>query len=458
MKLYRNIIIVVVLVALLGVAMFFISQYQPETMPENLNDNTKTEDMINVYKANRTDVTKIYIKNADEEYTLEQKNGVWTLNGDTSIRIKQTAADSVAYACTSVSVKQTVSDDGADAEKYGFSNPIGIAELTFKDGTIKTISVGSLSLDKENYYVMLSGDTKIYLKNTYGTESMIPKSLSLRDMMLLEINSDDLSGLRHFYMAKQGNTAVRMEYTNIGTEQKSKMQWKMIEPVYAEMNGQVFVDKVIGDLEKFEALAVIEDHPQNLSLYGLDNPYATFSVGETEKTSSFKIGNETENYRYIMEDGYSTVYVIRKSDLAFLDVAYMDLMSNLIHVEYIDTVDVIEVISPEKVYRMEIKGDKGNEKYFIDGIEIQKEDFSKAYQAVIGISLDSLDLSEEPDINPEAQIKYQKDDGTTVVVNFLPVDERNYRVTVDRKGNSVTSKKNFTDVLKKIEETVNNAK
>ena len=458
MKLYRNMIIIVLIVAILGVAMYFISHYQPDNAVENTSTDEQTEDMINIYKAEQKDMISIHIKNAEEEYTLEKRNEKWILNGDESIRIKQTSADAVAYACTSVSAKQIVSENAGDAEKYGFSDPLGYAELKFKNGTVKKITVGSLSLDMENYYVMLSDDTNIYLKNTYGTESMIPSSMSLRDMVLLEINTEDLSDLQHFYMAKQGNTPIKMEYTNIGSKQDEKMQWKMLEPVYAEMNGQVFVDKVIGTLEKLEAVAVIEDHPADLSLYGLESPYATFSVGKTNGTSSFKVGNETENYRYISADEYSTVYVVRKSDLVFLDVAYMDLMSNLIHVEYIDTVDAIEVISPQKTYRMEIKGDKGNETYFIDGIEIQKEQFSKVYQAIIGISLDSVDLSDEPAISPESQIKYHKKDGSIVCVDFLPVDERNYRVTVDGKGNSITSKKNVTDVLKKIEDTCGRAK
>ena len=71
--------------------------------------------------------------------------------------------------------------------------------------------------------------------------------------------------------------------------------------------------------------------------------------------------------------------------------------------------------------------------------------------------MDSLDLTKEPTVTPAACIKYTKKDGSTTLVEFLPVDERNYRVTVDGKGSSITNKKNFEGVLSKLEETVKGA-
>ena len=125
--------------------------------------------------------------------------------------------------------------------------------------------------------------------------------------------------------------------------------------------------------------------------------------------------------------------------------------------EYISNVDKVEVVSGNTKYDMEIKGEKGAEEYYINGVKIQKEAFSKVYQAVIGISLDSLDLTKEPTVTPAAYIKYTKKDGSTTLVEFLPVDERNYRVAVDGKGSSITNKKNFEGVLSKLEETVKGA-
>ena len=455
MKLYRNIIIIIAILALLGGALFFVTRYNPENENSSSQpEQTAESEMISVYKADKSNLKSMHIQNKDGEYTLEYTGDKWVANKDDSIRISQASADALAHSLTNVSVKQIVSENGEDAAAYGFDTPVGFAEMTYADGTTKIITVGSPSLDNENYYIMISDDPNIYLKNAYGTESIIPSFMSLRDMSFFTIDTSNLSDLEHYYMEKQGNTPVKLENINIGTEENPNKQWKMLAPVYAEVNGQVFVDSIIEKMADFKASAVVEDHPKDYAIYGLDVPYASFSIGIGENVYSFKIGNETESLRYIKEDRSDAVYVMKKSSLVFLDVAYIDLMSNLIHVEYIKDVDRLEIITSSKTYNMKIK----DSKYFIDGKEIKKEAFSKAYQAVIGISLDSLDLSEVPDISPETQIKYYKKDGSVVTVNFLPVDERNYRVTIDGQGNCITGKKNFNTVVEKIEATYNEAK
>lgn len=457
MKLYRNIIIVVAVLAVLGGAMYFVSKYIPDNQSENTPSQESAEgsDMMNVYKANSEDVAKIRIKNTREEYALERSGENWVLNGDSGIRLSQTTVNSLVYTCTSISVKQAVAETDEKAADFGFSEPTGFAELHFKDGTVKKITVGNPSLDHQNYYVMLSDDPKIYLKNAYGTMSLIPESQTLRNLVLMDIDTSDLTAIHHFHMSRQGNTAVKLEYINIGTEEDPNMQWKMLEPVYAEVNGQVFVNNVLDKLESLEAASVVEDHAKNFASYGLDKPYATFSVGTTDGDYTMKIGGETGAYRYVMLNDSDTVYVLTKTNLAFLDTSYVDLMSNLIHVEYISDVDRVEVISEDQTYNMEIKGDEGSQTYFINGAQIEKVPFSRAYQAVIGISLESLSFDEVPSISPEAQIKYYKKDGSVVTVAFLPVDERNYRVMIDGRGNSITNKKNFEDVIKKLSDTVN---
>ena len=143
MKLYRNIIIVVILLAALGGAMYFVSNYTPAEQAESTESKAPDEssDMISVYKAEIDDVTKIYVKNAREEYTLERIEKNWVLNGDPTIKIRQTAADSVAFSCTSVSVKQIVAETDENAANFGFFEPTGFAELTFHNGTKKKITV-----------------------------------------------------------------------------------------------------------------------------------------------------------------------------------------------------------------------------------------------------------------------------------------------------------------------------
>ena len=456
MKLYRNILIVIILFAVLGGAMYFVTHYLPTNQTENIpsSEPENDSDMISVYQAEASDVAKIHIKNAYGEYTLSREGEKWVFNNDPAIKITQAAADALAFSCTSVSVKQIVAETNENAQDFGFLNPTGFAELTFKDGTTKKITIGNPTLDNQNYYISLSGDSKIYLKNAYGTTSIIPESRTLRDLKIINLSTDDFSIFQSFSMSVQGKTPVKLKAFNLGTEEAPKKQWKMTNPTYAEVNGQVFANEVLDKLSTLTAVSVVEDHAKSFSKYGLDQPYATFSVETIDESYNIKIGDETESYRYLQAGSSNTVYVVTKSALTFLDVAYVDLMSNLIHVEYITDIDRVEIISRNKTYEMKIEGDTGKESYAINGKKMEKSAFSKAYQAVIGISLDRLDFTTLKESSPDVVIRYHKKDKSVVTVEFLSVNEREYRVIVDGLGNSITNKKNVNNVLNMIEDQI----
>lgn len=458
MKLYRNSIIVILVIAVLGALMFFVSKYTPDAPTPTTSEEPQSDELLSVYAIDSEQIAKIQIKNAEESYTVETDDSVWTMNNDSSIRIKQTAVKALASSCASISVKKVVSDSSENSADYGFSTPTGYAIIHLKDGGTKTITIGSKTLDGFDYYIMISGDSKIYMKNAYGTEQLIPKSHSLRDLSLIAIDSSDLSQLKHVSFVKQGKTAVKLEYVNIGTEEAPKYNWKMLKPVYADMNGQNFTEKVVTPFEDFQAAAVIEDHAKDVKKYGLSAPYAEFTIKTDTQTLSMIVGNETDAYRYAAEKGNDTVYLIPKSSLTFLDVAYIDLMSNLIHVEYITDVNSVEIVAGDTRYSMEIKGAADAETYYINDVKIDKSAFSKAYQAVIGLSLESLDFSAAPTTASDAYIRYSKKDGSVVTVQLVPVNERNFRVLVNGEGNSITSKKNFESILNKLQETIEQAK
>ena len=454
MKLYRNILIVVLIILALSAAFYFVGKLTPKTEEFPPVTETETyEDQIFVYQAKTEDVLSLRIKNASEEYTLTQKNKNWVLNNDASLHLNQQAVKNLLLSCTSVSVKSVIEETAENAAAFGLSIPTGFAELTMKDGSKKTITIGTQSVDGENYYISLSDDPKVYLKNAYGVESMIPSSMSLRTLELYTINLDDFSNILSFEMEKQGNTPVRIEQKDAGTEDSN---WKIVKPVISEVNGITLIEKVLAPMESFTMSAIVEDHARNLGKYGLLNPYATFSLTFTDKTSyNVKIGAETENYRYIMTDRSETVYAIEKSKLAFLNVAYMDLMSRLIHVEYITEVDRVEVSTQDKTYKLEIlSGDKRK----INGVSIEKSAFSKVYQQFIGISMDKLTFDALASTDAEVEIKYYKNDGSVVTVSYVPVNDRTFRALVDGEGNWLTAKKNFYDAVAFLEETVKKAK
>lgn len=460
MKLYRNIIVLVIIIAVLGVGAYLATNFVPDEKNVEPSETKmpETTEMFSVFKVDSEKIIRLNIKNSKEEYHIEQKDGNWILNDDYSININQTSAKTLAHTCSSVSVKQVVSETDENAKAFGFDENSYYVELVFNDGKKQKILVGNKTLDNENYYIKLENEPQIYLKNSYGTESIIPFMESLRDLSIMSVDTSNYGNIKSVEIVKKDSLPVCIVNTVKDSKEEIPYAFKMTKPVDANISGEFFSDKIVNAIKLLEADAVIEDHAKNMSVYGLSDPYAEFKLVTEDNSYILKIGKETDSYRFVTLNDSDTVYAVEKSKLEFADISYIDLMSSIIHVEYVDAVDKVEVSYKNTNYIIQIKGEGNDRAYTINGKKINYEDGVLVYRAIIGIGLDSVCLSDIPDNLPEAHIKYYKKDGTTPTVEFIPINERNYRVLVNKKGNSITAKKNFKDVIDVIENALNNTK
>lgn len=453
MKLYRNLIILLMVIAALVGAFIGVQKLSSGDDLPQTTETPQTE-AITIYEVDSDNIVKVGVKTADEEYSVMKNGEKWELSNGSGLRINDSKIQSLVYSCSAISASKIMSENPEDVAAYGLDEPSSVVDIYLEDGSVKTVLVGSTTLDKASGYIKLADSSAIYLKSMYGINSLTPEYKSFINTALITVDTSDLSSLTHVYISKTENTPVKLEYTNLGTESEPKRVWKMIAPVYADLNGQVLAEYVLTPLAEFSAIDVAEAHVTDRSVFGLDKPYAKFSIGYNGETIELIFGDKYDDYRFVMVKGYDTVYTLKDSDTSFLDVPYQNLMSQLIHVEYIDEVSKIEVSGPDIDITMEISENT----YKINGKKIEKRAFSKAYQAVIGISLDSVDLSAVPDSAYDATIKYTKNDGNVVTVGFISVSDRNYRAVVDGKGNSITAKKNFSEATDFVMNTYKDAK
>ncbi len=453
MKLYRNLIILFVAIAVLVGAFIGVSMIVPKN-EEPKTEEPLTSEAISVFEIDSNTITKVTVKTPEEEYSITRSGDNLILSNGTGLNISKSKLQSLIYSCSSVSASKIMTEKAEDAYKFGFDNAESSVTIETQDGASKTILIGDATLDNKSGYIKLADSDTVYLKSMYGIDNLTPEYKEFIDKTLLTIDTSDLSLLKNVYISKQGNTAVKLEYINIATQAEEKYAWKMTTPVYADVNGQVLSEHVLTHLENLAAVDIAESHVKDRNLYEFSNPYAVFSIEYDSKTTKLIFGKSYNDYRFVMIDGYDSVYTIKDSAVSFLDVPYQNLMSQLIHVEYIDQVSKVEITGPDTDITMEISEDE----YKINGKTIEKKTFSKAYQAVIGISLDSVDLNAVSSGNYDATIKYTKNDGSTVTVGFVSVSDRNYLAVVDGKGNSITAKKNFNEAVDFVVNTYKKAK
>lgn len=450
MKIYRNIIIGVLVIAVLAGALILVNRIpnnEPEN-PEQTENQPKTE-YIDIYRINKDDIKEITVKTQKSQYKVTKSGNNFLLSDSNNIKIDSPKLNSFISSCSYVYAEKIVEEKTDDYSKYGLDTPISTVVISMSDGSNKTLYVGGATIDSKSNYFRVDGDDKIYLKGAYSISTLAPEYNSFISLDILTVDTSQYQNLDQINLKKQGNTAIEIKkvYEN-GTEDNSAVSWKMFKPAYADANGIVLSDEVLKPLGTFSATGVIEARTNNLAKFGLDNPYAELTIKVSGVTQKFIFGDETEGYRFFMVDNFKTVYIVPTSSTSFLDVAYIDLMSRLVHLENIKYMSRVEVNGQNYNFLLEIDGEERH----VNGVEFTKDEFSKIYQQIIGISFDSVDINAKKTKPADVTFKYTRTNGSTSTVEFVEINDRNYLALVDGKGSSIVNKNTVSGALSFIQE------
>jgi len=451
MKLYRNIIITVIVLGLLVAGIIFLNQ-KPKDTPK---DETKKEevikpDPISVLTLDSGSVVKVVVNTESDNYTITKSGDKVTISNSNNIKINSLSLSTYSELLSQITSYQLVTEKPEEATLYGFDEPSGSVVITTSDGATHTIYIGNKTIDGKGNYIKLSDENKIY-------------SMSADEMGLLAPNYEDFvstgifsldpsyTTLSYFEIGKDGNKPYRFNYTIEETDGTTLTSWKMSTPIKAEANVTTLTEKVITPLETFGASGVKDARPKDLSVYGLDKPYATLTIASSVVTHKYKFGKEEGGYRYFMADNYASVYMIDAESVAFIDVSYIDLIERNVHVENVKKVSKVEIKTPDAQYVMDIADGAKS----INGKKIG-DSFSKAFQSIIGMRFDDVNTSFKGGTS-EATIKFTRTDGTTCTLSYVPIDEVNYIVLVDGSGYAVISKYTFNEAIKVVKKVYDEA-
>ena len=444
MKLHKNILIILLVLVLLACALVLVNKL-PDNKEEPKQEETQKTEYIDVFRVKSDDIISISVVTQKSSYSVSKNGNELSLSDSSNIKINNQALSSLLNTCSYVYAEKIVTEKEEDSSVYGFLNPTATVTVSLKNGDKKVLQIGNKTIDTSGCYMKLSDDSKIYIKSSYGINSLIPEYESFIDKNVLSVNPTDYETLSSISIKKSGNPDVQLSFDT---------QWKMIKPAYADANTTVLANSVLTPLGSFAASGVAEAKANDLSKYGLDDPYAVFSITAQGKTQKFTFGKENNGYRFFKVDNYDTVYIVSNQKIAFLDVSYIDLMSRLVYIENIKNVSSVEVKSPNKNYTLKISGDER----FINNTKIDKNVFSKVYQNIIGLRFDTIDPNRNTSGSAEITFKYTKNDGSTDTVSFISIDDRNYLALVDGKTNGIITKKSVKEALDFIEQKLNKAK
>lgn len=445
MKLYRNIIILTLIIALLGAGYWFVYKYEPKEEVEDSPSHNYTT----LFKTERENILELNITLPDESYLVSKDGTKWVVNNDKTIAVSQSKLDTLMYEAAAISAKELVDENPADLSVYGLLSPERKAVIKTKDGKETAFLAGSKTVDGEYYFVMIEGENKVYLKSITSVESLMKSLYDLRDSVLYSVSEEDLSKIT---IKKTGNDEIVLETENVGTNEEPMYEWKIKAPLKGEVENYTLSEDVIAKI-----LSISHDMPakgKTEAECGLLSPYAVYSVTADDEKYVVTIGNLDGEYRYVKVSGNDGIYLVKNDKLTFVDVQYSKLMMKLIHLENITDVNGVTIKRAGEEYVLKHTGSEENDTYTINDKPVNEKNYKKAYQAVLSVALDDFVTSDVTG-KAEVTITYDRKDGKRSEVTFVSCDERNYVVKVNGEGNLTIKKKKIDAIFEKLAEIYN---
>jgi hypothetical protein len=445
MKLYRNAVILVVIVALLGAAYYFVNKSKSaENGADTGNDLIKLTD----YTTDK--IASVTIVNSEGTMVIVKEGTDWKLSSPTDFKADPSKLSGIVINISSVTADKVIEENAADLAKYGLDRAV-LATVKLTDGTEKTIEVGGQTPTKDAYYAKLKDAPKVYTISTYTAEQLLQKKKDIMDKAILALKSEDIIALS---MDRKGQNLFKSSKTDA-------TNWSMTSPIQGSVNASA-LEPMLAAVATVTALEFDDIESPNLADYGLDNPPYVFEFQTSTANYKLLLGKEKVkgSQIYAKLDGSKEVFTLDETPFNFLDKPLKEIVDVFAYIVNIDSVTRIDLTMDGKttvmgldVYKdAEGKMDSDKDKFTVDGKDASgkdkddKQPFRNFYQALIGISLDDIDLTGVPTGTPEVSIKYYlKTSPGTMQVDFISKDANYYYVMRNGKYANIVVRKDKKD-------------
>ena len=245
----------------------------------------------------------------------------YTMSGDPSFSYSSALMEQLASAVSHVSA-HPVEQNCADLDKYGLSDTQEHDTLTITDtdGRQTVLTLG-LTADPLGTYVLSGSD--VYLLSQPTADTLTQPQTYYRDLSLFGgyySLSEELETLTIDAMA-DGTTvtlAMRDRSHLEESEADTYSQYVFTQPQACDADNGSIRTGVLSSLQNAStAQEVAEDHPSDVSKYGLDTP-TRIHIKARQLDTTLLVGDTTEDGGIYVMPSDGTVYICDAEDFAFL--------------------------------------------------------------------------------------------------------------------------------------------
>ena len=350
-------------------------------------------------------------------------------------------------------VHEDVTDvPGLNLADFGLNPPYMTIVAEYDDGEQITLLLGSPTIDFASRFVMIEGDPALYTITRLNADRFL---LGLEDLIEVSLPQWHLEAMTYVKIAQRGHDVIEFgmqpHHTHVDFE------WlAMFQPFPGrEVYHSAFVYRIFEHFSRFTIGDLVNLHPDDFSVYGLDEPSLEFvyhsHLGDVHLLFGdvfFREENDREvGYIYVKFAGRPHVFEALYEPASFLfDINMFQFIERFIALEPIVDVYGINVILPIGEFEIIINNceDGQDIEPTINGIPVDDSDFRLTYRLLIALSIDSVIEPMTPPAVPLYTVRYILHDRDDIELRFFEHDA-NF-LAVSENGEDIwyiTNRRNF---------------
>ena len=382
---------------------------------------------------------------------------------------------SLCYTTAKITAKEEITENTQDLASFGLDKPWYTVRSTYKDGTVVDLYFGNNSVVDQNYYCKTNLSDQIFVVGKYTVQQLTRSELLYRDATLFPIyEEDDIYEMIEWVQLtlKDGTVfEVSRDFDGTNEDTITSSKYVMHQPYAGSVNDEMYktnILDVVAPIEKVDILCDITE--DQFAEYGFNRPtrLQMRDVGGKELNLIIGATCENETYTYAMIDGTYTVLIVETACLTWQEVNPMEYLIRVGWMYPVTEVSKVEMnfrpeaftsiyedLEPNYVIEME-HGTRVNENdktiatidATLNGEPLSEANCRRLYSRMLYLRMIDL-LPEDADLSaePDASFTITFQDGTSSTMELIPINDRDYAMSIDGKTEYYIYQKNLQNVV-----------
>lgn len=338
--------------------------------------------------------------------------------------------------------------EALDPDACGLTAPSARITITYAREEPLELTVGKLTASGGSCYVRVAGDEAIYLVPS-DFYAVMTRPLSEQHRLPGAL-AENVSTAAQAAVIRGGETVIA---TRRGSGE-ALFQWQIDQPVSHDGNTAQIEALVSGIAAlRADAYAGTVRDARELSDYGLDQPIRLLASFTDGVIRDIALGADAgEGMVYARMDATGDVYLISREQLAFLDAATLDnLTDRFVLLLPSNTLSDVRVATPQREISLHLYWDDPQaslaSRYSLGTEEISQEVFSKLYAGLIGLQFDKAAPRDAQTGDELASVTFHLLDGGEQTVRYFDYDRHYLLAQTQGLGNCLVRRERVLQAL-----------